>query len=136
MDDCIFCNIVDNKIENWTVYENDMVKAFFDVNPASKGHTLVIPKWHYENLYDVPEDFLSDMIKVAKKIAICYKKAFWFDNVNILSSSWTLAGQDTFHFHIHVIPRYVWDQVSISYTPDYDVNKNFDILLDEIKKSF
>lgn len=134
MIDCIFCSIVSGSAPSRTVYEDDHIKAFFDVNPASIWHTLIVPKQHCNNLYDVPEKDLEKMIVLAKKLAILYKKIFGFENVNIMNSSWKLAWQDTFHFHIHVIPRYDWDEINFIYTPNMSIIENFDSILEKIKK--
>lgn len=133
MTDCIFCSIVSGIAPSWTVYEDEYIKAFFDVNPASIWHTLIVPKQHCENIYDVPEKTLQKIIVFAKKLVISYEKIFWYKNVNLIHSSWKAAWQDTFHFHFHVIPRYDWDGINFVYTPNMVIIKDFELLLKKIK---
>jgi len=131
---CVFCKIVKGEAESWTVYEDELVKAFFDTNPTSEGHTLVIPKKHYENIYEIPENVLEKIIIVAKKLAIIYKKALNVKAVNILHASGKEAQQDIFHFHIHLVPRYENDKLNLWYQSQPEVIANFNKILEKIKK--
>ena len=105
MSDCIFCKIIEGEIPSTTVYEDDDVKAILDVNPAARGHVIVLPKTHAENIFSIPDEDLKKTICVAKKIASAVKKAYNCDGVNILQNNGEAAGQSVFHFHLHVIPR-------------------------------
>lgn len=105
MTDCIFCKIVSGDIPSIKIYENDSVYAFADIHPVNLGHTLVVPKKHYENLYSTPDLELSEMISVAKKIANAAKEILPADGINIEMNNDGAAGQIVFHSHIHVIPR-------------------------------
>ena len=88
-ENCIFCKIIAGEIPSNTIYEDDEFKVVLDVSPASKGHALILPKNHYADLYEIDEDVAADAMKLAKKLAI------------------HMAGQTVFHFHMHLIPRYL-----------------------------
>lgn len=103
--DCIFCKIVKGEIPCSKIYEDDKILAFLDINPVHKGHTLVIPKEHHEGIIDMPDDTLGELAKVAKKLAKAVKKATGVDGFNIVQNNGADAGQDVFHFHLHIIPR-------------------------------
>lgn len=134
MASCIFCKIAEGEAESWTVYEDELVKAFFDINPASEGHTLIIPKKHYENIYEIPENVLERIIIVTKKLAIIYKKALGVKAVNILHASGKEAQQDVFHFHVHLVPRYENDKLNLWYQSRPEVEANFSKILEKTKK--
>ena len=114
MDDCIFCRIIKGEIPSATVYEDDDVKAILDVNPAARGHVIVLPKKHAANVFEINDEDLSKAICVAKKVAAAQKKAYNCDGINILQNNGEAAGQTVFHLHIHVIPRFADDKDSIS----------------------
>ena len=107
--------------------------AFLDTNPASTGHTLIIPKKHYENIYDVPERELERVIVVAKKLAGAYREVLSAEGVNILHASGEVAQQSVFHFHIYLVPRYSNDGLNLWYEPKPEVRLNFNELLQKIK---
>jgi len=102
---CIFCEIARGIIPSLKVYEDDMTLAFLDVNPASLGHTLIIPKKHYEDIYAIPNNDLINIFNVAKIIAEKYRNIFNIKAINLISSNGKEAQQDVFHFHLHLIPR-------------------------------
>jgi len=108
VENCIFCKIVKGEIKSQKVYEDEETLAFLDINPVNKGHVLVIPKGHYENIFDIPKDKLSKVMEVAQEIAIAIKK-MGADGINIVSNNGKAAEQHVFHLHIHVIPRYYND---------------------------
>jgi len=112
---CKFCRIVKGLEPSWTVYEDELVMAFLDINPASRGHTLIIPKKHYENIYDISEKELKRVIVIAKRLAGVYREALGASGVNILHASGRDAQQDVFHFHIHLVPRYKNDELNLWY---------------------
>lgn len=103
-DDCIFCKIVEGKCPSYRIFENDYVYAFLDISKDCYGHTLVIPKKHFENIFDCDEKYLTETIKAVKLIANHYKK-LGFKAVNILNASGREAQQSVFHLHFHIIPR-------------------------------
>ncbi|MFC1622210.1 HIT family protein [Patescibacteria group bacterium] len=106
MDDCIFCKIIKGEIPSYKIYENDSVFAFLDITPVTRGHTLVIPKKHYVNLYDIPKDLLVDITSAAQSIALKMKDNLETDGVNLVQSTEKAAHQEVMHFHLHVVPRY------------------------------
>lgn len=110
--DCIFCKIVKGEIPSTKVYENEHVLGFLDIAPVNIGHSLVIPKQHYENIYEAPEEIMCEMMKAAKKVAIAVKN-LPADGVNVTMNNDRHAGQVIFHAHIHVIPRYKEDNFGL-----------------------
>ena len=103
---CIFCKIVRKQAPASIIYEDETVMAFLDIRPLNEGHTLVIPKKHYVNVFDIPEDQLSKVHKVAKQVSIAIKKATNADGISIIQQNGKAAGQDIFHIHVHVVPRF------------------------------
>lgn len=116
-DDCIFCKLANGEIPTNALYEDDIVKVIFDANPAAKGHVLILPKEHFDNIYELDDDTAAHVFKVATKISKAYKKALDFDGLNIVQNNGEVAGQTVFHFHMHLIPRYKGDQVGITWHP-------------------
>jgi histidine triad (HIT) family protein len=106
--DCIFCKIINNEIKSQKVYEDDDVIAILDINPINKGHILVIPKKHYETIFDIDDEVLKKTITVVKKIALALKK-MGAEGVNIVQNNGKAAEQHVFHIHFHVVPRYFND---------------------------
>lgn len=106
MDDCIFCKMIRGEINCAKVYENEDVLVFLDINPKAPGHTLVIPKNHYENIYDIQENDLMEITKVVKMMSGRIKERLNPDGIYIRQNSGELAGQSVFHFHIHIVPCY------------------------------
>jgi histidine triad (HIT) family protein len=105
MDDCIFCKIVKGDIPSYKVYEDEYCFAFLDVQPISRYHTLVVPKKHYENLYDVPEDVYQQVMKATKNVVDMYRDKLGIVNTQLFNNSGPLTLQTVFHFHMHVVPR-------------------------------
>ena len=103
---CIFCKIVRKQAPSSIVYEDDTIMAFLDIRPLNMGHTLVIPKAHYVDIFDIPEKELSQVHKVAKLVAFAIKKATAADGISIIQQNGKAAGQDIFHMHVHVVPRF------------------------------
>ena len=104
MEDCVFCKIIKGDIPSYKIYEDDSVYAFLDINPSSPGHTLVIPKKHSEDIFDIEEDDLKKVIFVSKEIAKKMKD-LGCEGVNIYNNNGAVSGQIVFHFHIHIVPR-------------------------------
>ncbi len=103
-EDCVFCKIVQKQASASVVYEDDQTLAFMDIRPVADGHTLVIPKQHYVDIYETPEALVAYTHRVAKRIAIAVKKATDADGISIVQQNGKAAGQDIFHMHVHVIP--------------------------------
>ncbi|MFB7139654.1 HIT family protein [Gottfriedia sp. NPDC056225] len=103
---CIFCKIVEGSIPASKVYEDDDVLAFLDLSQVTKGHTLVIPKDHTENIFEMSEDTASTYFRKVPIIANAMKEAFNVEGVNIINNSGEVSGQTVFHYHMHILPRY------------------------------
>jgi histidine triad (HIT) family protein len=106
MSECIFCKIVNGEIPAAKVFENEHVLAFLDISQVTKGHTLVIPKIHKENLYELTPDIASKLYEVVPSIATAIKTEFDPIGLNSINNNGEHAGQSVFHFHLHLIPRY------------------------------
>ncbi|MCM3567894.1 HIT family protein [Neobacillus mesonae] len=106
MSDCIFCKIVNGEIPSHKVFENEHVVAFMDISQVTKGHTLVIPKIHKENLYELTPEIAKNIFEVVPKIANALKAEFEPVGLNLVNNNGEKAGQSVFHFHAHLIPRY------------------------------
>ncbi len=113
MSDCIFCKIANGEIPSNTVYENENFRVILDISPANLGHCLVIPKFHSENIFEMPEDMTKEAFGIAKKVAEAVKTTNTAKGVNILQNNGEVAGQTVNHFHIHIIPRKENDKVTI-----------------------
>ena len=109
---CPFCNIASGQAPASIVYEDATVLAFMDLNPASIGHTLVIPREHWENMYEIPEKTLAEMAPVIKQICVAVKKTVGAEGISILQLNGKAACQVVMHFHVHVIPRFSKDAIS------------------------
>ena len=115
VDNCIFCKILADEIPSSVVYEDDMFRAILDVNPAAKGHVIILPKKHAANIFELPDEEASKILIVARKIAKALKETYHCDGVNILQNNGEAAGQTVFHFHLHMIPRYKGDEVGLGW---------------------
>ena len=104
--ECIFCNIRDRIAEAEIIFEDEHVLAFLDVQPVNYGHTLIIPKKHYDNFLTVPKDELSKLIRATQFIAGVVKRSLNADGFNVISNNGIPAGQSVYHFHFHIIPRF------------------------------
>lgn len=110
---CVFCKIAAGEIKAHIVSETESTIAFMDINPASPGHILVIPKQHFESVFDCPDDLLKEIIVESKKIAHLVKEKLKADSVNILNASGKNAQQSTSHLHFHIVPRYKNDNLNL-----------------------
>lgn len=126
MNDCVFCKIIKGEIPSTGIYEDEAVKVFLNINPASRGHLLVIPKEHFENVLDCPDEILSHIIKISKKIAKLAKEKLGADAINIANNSGKEAGQEVFHLHFHVVPRYKDDGMKLDFINKKDLNDNLE----------
>jgi histidine triad (HIT) family protein len=138
MENCIFCKIASHIIPSSVVYEDDDVIAFLDISQTTEGHTLVIPKTHYDNFLTVPKDVMNKVMNVAQRIGQILINNFGAKGINILSNCYEAAGQTVMHFHVHVIPRYISaDGLTIEMHQNEDLeNINLPVLASEIKKLF
>ena len=121
MDNCIFCKIANGEIPSATVYEDDSFRVILDLNQAIKGHMLILPKEHFANLYELPEETAAAAMRLAKKLAMAAKDTMNIDGLNLLQNNGEAAGQSVMHFHLHVLPRVkgddsfpAWNEASVS----------------------
>jgi len=113
MSDCIFCQIVDRKAPAKIIYENENVICFLPKKPEVYGHTLVVPKKHYADLYDIPPDILCELVKVSQKLTLEYKEKINATGINLMHTSGKDGQQSVFHFHFHLLPRFKGDGLDI-----------------------
>lgn len=116
----IFEKIIAKEIPAHIVYEDDLTIAFLDISQATKGHTLIVPKSPYPNLYEMPEELAGHVMAIAIKVANAIKRAFDPEGLNLLSNTGTIAGQSVFHFHIHLIPRYEKADIGLSFKDHHE----------------
>ncbi len=114
MPDCIFCKIVKGEIPSTKIFESDKALAFLDINPLTKGHCVVIPKEHHDNVFDIPLEDLKILITDAKQLADLLRGCLDADGVNLVNASGMAAEQSVFHFHIHIVPRYEGDGLEMN----------------------
>lgn len=114
---CIFCKIANGEIPSKTLYEDDKFRVILDLGPATKGHALILPKAHYANLYELPEELAGETMKLAKKMATKMTDRLKCEGFNLVQNNGDLAGQTVFHFHLHLIPRYQADGQKIGWKP-------------------
>ncbi|MGL4383346.1 MAG: HIT family protein [Bacilli bacterium] len=117
MENCIFCSIINKELPARIIYEDEHYIAFLDVNPIVKGHTLVIPKAHYTNLFDIDEDVYANLSRVVQKVSIALKDYLNADGINIINNNGASANQVVFHYHTHIIPRYDNDNPLFKHAP-------------------
>lgn len=121
MKDCLFCRIAAGEIPSYTIFEDDEFRAILDIEPAGPGHTLILPKAHAANIFELPEETAGRAMKLAKRIAGAMKETLPLDGLNIVQNNGEEAGQTVMHYHLHVIPRYkgvggfpLWEKVPVS----------------------
>jgi histidine triad (HIT) family protein len=104
VESCIFCKIVREEAPSCRVYEDENIVAFMSIQPINVGHTLVVPKKHYENIFEIPEEEIGILFKTVKRITPAVKQAFSADGIQIVQNNGAAAGQVVFHLHVHIIP--------------------------------
>ena len=128
---CIFCKIANGEIPSKTLYEDDGFRVILDLGPATKGHALILPKEHYANLYELPEETAGEAMKLAKRMVVKMTERLGCGGFNLVQNNGDLAGQTVFHFHMHMIPRYQADGQKIGWKPQ-DITQEE---LEEIKNT-
>ncbi|MDP2925935.1 MAG: HIT domain-containing protein [Nanoarchaeota archaeon] len=131
--ECVFCKIIRKETNSYTVYETKDIIAFFPIDSASIGHTLIVPKKHYENIYDIPDNLLKKIIIIAKKVALLYKDKLGINECNIMHASGKNAQQSVMHFHAHLVPRKENDGLNLWYEAGKKVVADFDEILKRLK---
>lgn len=124
--DCVFCKIINGEIPSYTVYEDDIVKVFLDINPSTNGDLLVVPKKHYENMFDIDDDTIMHIHNVSKKMYDFLKKSLNIDGLTLVQNNF--YGQEIKHYHLHLTPRYKNDNLIHSFNKDLliDVSKVYE----------
>jgi histidine triad (HIT) family protein len=133
-DDCIFCRIANGSIPSKTIYEDDEFRVILDLGPATKGHALILPKEHYADIYEIPEDTAADAMKLAKRMAAVMKEKLHCDGFNIVQNNGEAAGQTVRHFHIHLIPRYRDDGQHILWEPGEVSQDELEMIKEQITR--
>ena len=133
-EDCIFCKIANGDIPSKTLYEDEDFRVILDLGPATKGHALILPKEHADNLYELPDETASKVFVLAKKLAIKMKEKLNCDGLNIVQNNGEAAGQTVQHFHMHLIPRYEGDGVGLTWKPGELSDEVRDEILKKIKE--
>lgn len=132
-DDCIFCKLANGEIPTRSIYEDEDFNVIMDMNPLSKGHSLIIPKQHYRNIYDIPDELLTKAILLAKKMATEMTEKLGAAGFNLVQNNNEAAGQTVFHFHLHLVPRYENDGEPISWVPTSPEAKELDEIYNKLK---
>jgi len=138
MASCIFCQIVDGKAEASRVYEDDICLAFMDIQPVNPGHVLIVPKTHFQDLSDLPAHMGGHLVQVAQRIAVSLSKTnVKNEGIDLFLAHGEAAGQEIFHVHLHVIPRYENDGFGFRFGPNYSnlpERSELDIVANQIKQ--
>ncbi len=131
-DECIFCRIANGEIPSKTLYEDEDFRVILDLGPATRGHALILPKEHWDNLYTLPDDTAGKVLILAKKMACRMKERLRCDGFNLVQNNGEAAGQTVSHFHLHLIPRYVNDNQKINWTPGEPTQEELETVRQEI----
>ena len=129
--DCLFCEIARGTIPSATIYEDTWFRVFLDINPASRGHALIVPREHFDNIYDLDAETAGKLFSLATLIARAMRDALNCDGMNIIQNNGAIAGQTVEHFHLHLIPRYEGDGIRIV-PPQNELSKEE---MEEIRRS-
>ena len=133
-ENCIFCKIANGEIPSRRLYEDDDFRVIMDLAPATKGHSLILPKDHYKNVYEIADDTAAKVLPLAKKMATLMTEKLGADGFNIVQNNNEVAGQTVFHFHVHLIPRYNDDNQSLVMKPQEMTDAQLDEIRDTIVK--
>ncbi len=112
---CIFCKIIAGEIPCVKLYEDELTMAFMDINPGNEGHALVIPKEHWEDVHAIPSDLIGSTVKTVKKIATAVEETLNPDGINLVQANGKGAAQSVFHFHMHILPRRMDDELKMNW---------------------
>ncbi|MCR4586463.1 MAG: HIT family protein [Lachnospiraceae bacterium] len=116
-DDCIFCKLANGDIPTNKVYEDEDFTAILDLGPATKGHTLILPKEHADCLFDLPDETAAKLLPLAKKLGKKISDSLHADGMNVIQNNGEVAGQSVLHYHLHLIPRYKNDGQHLLWKP-------------------
>ncbi|MFA6026976.1 MAG: HIT family protein [Ignavibacteriaceae bacterium] len=132
---CIFCDIVERKEKAEILFEDENIISFLDINPFNVGHSLVIPKTHYENFLDVPNDLFGEIFSVVQQLTKGVVHGLQADGYNILSNNGRAAGQSVFHCHFHIIPRFETDGYKFKMDLKKYGNGEMNLIAEKIKSA-
>lgn len=132
--DCIFCRIANGEIPSNTVYENSDFRVILDVAPAAKGHCLILPKEHFKNIFDIDADTAAKLFSLATEVARALRQELHCDGLNIVQNNGAAAGQTVDHVHLHLIPRFEDDDVSIGWNPKQSDSQELAQLANALRK--
>lgn len=130
--DCIFCKIAKGEIPSKTIYEDEEFRVILDLGPATRGHALILPKKHADNLYELSDETAASAMKLARKMALLMKEKLHCDGLNLVQNNGAAAGQTVSHFHVHIIPRYEGDGQSINWVPGEPSQEELEAVRKEI----
>ena len=130
---CIFCKIANGEIPSTTLYEDEEFRVILDLGPASKGHALILPKNHFEDVCALDEKTAAKILPLAARVGSAMKKALGCAGFNLVQNNGEAAGQTVFHFHMHLIPRYEGDQVGITWKPGTLTDEVKNEILEKLK---
>lgn len=130
---CIFCEIINGNIPSYKIYEDEVCMAFLDISQATIGHTLIVPKTHFENIFELDEKVMEHLGKIVVKLSKHLKKTLGLSALNVLNNNGVNAGQTVNHFHIHLIPRYNDSDLTIHFNSNELSKEDFNNLLNKIK---
>lgn len=116
-DDCIFCKLANGVFATNSIYEDENFNVILDASPANKGHALILPKEHFQDVFEIDEEILGKAMILAKKVAARQMEVLKCDGVNIIQNNKEAAGQTVMHYHLHVIPRFKHDGQKMSWQP-------------------
>ena len=116
--ECIFCDIIEGRAPAEVIFEDGETLAFMDINPANPGHTLIIPKRHVRDIYELDEETAAVVMRTTVRVARAIRAALQPDGMNLVQSNERAGGQEVFHFHIHVIPRWYGDGLRLARPPE------------------
>jgi len=133
-DDCIFCKLANGIFPTRSIYEDEDFNVILDVAPATKGHALILPKHHADNLFELPEETAGKAFVLAKKMSQKMKTVLNCDGFNVLQNNGTVAGQTVFHFHLHLIPRYKNDGQELRMEPTSPAAEELDSIKEMLTK--
>lgn len=135
MEKDVFCRIIDGEIPSYTIYEDEDVIAILDISQVTRGHTLVMPKKHYDNFLSTPKEVMHKVMDVAQMIGQAQITSLGAKGVNILANCYEAAGQTVMHYHVHVIPRFESHDGFILEMKENTAEKNLPALCEEIKNN-
>ena len=133
MENCIFCKIAKGDISAYKVYEDENTLAFLDISPIAHYHTVVIPKAHYVNVLDIPNEALLQVMSAAKQVVNLYRDKLGLKNLQIIHNAGPEGGQEVFHLHVHIIPRSAEDGIQMSWKTHPEWQEKFSEMIQELE---